>query len=314
MRWATYLTADSDVRDERVGLVVGDEIRGLERHVRLVDLLGDDGERLADASHRAIRSPAEVLPLAAVKLRAPIPRPPSVRDFLAFEEHFVVGLKAIAQSGGDGWYRTPVFYFTNPNAIIGPGDVVFPGQSQRMDYELEVAAVVGKAGRDLDPATAEDHIAGFCIFNDWSARDIQQDEMAIVPLGPAKGKDFANGLGPHLVTRDELEPYRKDNAFDLTMTASVNGVEYSRANLSTIYWTFGELLAYASRGTQLVPGDVIASGTCGTGCILEQAMSHGPGRYPWLEAGDEVTLEVEHLGRLVNRVRRGPAPRLLRTG
>ena len=159
-------------------------------------------------------------------------------------------------------------------------------------------------GSDLDPGSAERHIAGFAVMNDWSARDLQRREMKL-SLGPAKGKDFATSLGPFLVTPDELEPYRKGRAFDLAMTASVNGVEYSRASLADIYWSFGEMLAYASRGTTLVPGDVIGSGTCGTGCILELSLVHGEEAYPWLKPGDEVVLEVERLGRLPNRVTEG---------
>jgi 2-keto-4-pentenoate hydratase/2-oxohepta-3-ene-1,7-dioic acid hydratase in catechol pathway len=141
-------------------------------------------------------------------------------------------------------------------------------------------------------------------MNDWSARDLQVREMKL-SMGPVKGKDFATTLGPVMVTPDELEPYRMGRAYDLAMTASVNGKEYSRASLADIYWTFGEMLAYASRGTTLVPGDVIGSGTCGTGCILELSMVHGQEAYPWLQPGDEVVLEVEHLGRLANRVVEG---------
>jgi 2-keto-4-pentenoate hydratase/2-oxohepta-3-ene-1,7-dioic acid hydratase in catechol pathway len=176
-----------------------------------------------------------------------------------------------------------------------------------MDYELEVAAVIGRAGADLSPEAAERHIAGYCIMNDWSARDIQRREMKL-SLGPAKGKDFATSLGPYLVTPDELQPHRKDKAFDLTMTASVNGREYSRANLADIHYSFGELVAYASRGTRVEPGDVIGSGTCGTGCILELSLVHGTGAYPWLQPGDEVTLTVDLLGAISNRLE-APAPR-----
>src|SRR5919198_752694 len=178
------------------------------------------------------------------------------------------------------------------------GVVVPPGSSE-LDFELEVAAVVGRGGSDLDPEEAEGHIAGFCVMNDWSARDIQRREMKL-SMGPVKGKDFATSLGPALTTPDELEPYRKDKAYDLTMTASVNGREYSRASLADIHWSFGEMLAYASRGTRLVPGDVIGSGTCGTGCILELSLVHGEDAYPWLQVGDQIVLEVEHLGRLTS--------------
>ena len=166
------------------------------------------------------------------------------------------------------WYELPVFYFSNPAALVGPfDDLPMPPGTKELDFELEVGAVVGRGGSDLDPSDAEASIAGFCVMNDWSARDVQRREMRL-SMGPVKGKDFATTLGPWLVTPDELEPHQKAKAYDLTMTASVNGREYSRASLADIYWSFGEMLAYASRGTRLVPGDVIGSGTCGTGCIL----------------------------------------------
>jgi 2-keto-4-pentenoate hydratase/2-oxohepta-3-ene-1,7-dioic acid hydratase in catechol pathway len=203
------------------------------------------------------------------------------------------------------WYELPVFYFSNPAAIVGPGeDVAVPPGCEELDYELEVAAVVGLGGRDLDADEAERHIAGFCVMNDWSARDIQRREMKL-SMGPVKGKDFATTLGPVLVTPDELEPYRRARAYDLAMTATVNGKPYSRASLADIYWSFGQMLAYASRGTELVPGDVIGSGTCGTGCILELSLVHGVEAYPWLKPGDVVALEVEQLGRIENRVVEG---------
>jgi 2-keto-4-pentenoate hydratase/2-oxohepta-3-ene-1,7-dioic acid hydratase in catechol pathway len=166
---------------------------------------------------------------------------------------------------------------------------------------MEIAAVVGRGGSDLEPASAEQHIAGYVVFNDWSARDLQEREMK-GNLGPAKAKDTATSMSAYLVTADELEPYRAGNAFDLRMTASVNGTTYTEANFRTIYWRFPELLAYASRGTVLRPGDVIASGTVGTGCILELSRVHGSDRYPWLQPGDQVRLEVEHVGVIASTV------------
>jgi 2-keto-4-pentenoate hydratase/2-oxohepta-3-ene-1,7-dioic acid hydratase in catechol pathway len=302
MRWATFM---DDRGQERVGLVDGETVRALEPGVRLLDLLGDQGERLAEAVERAGRDPADVFDLSAVRLRSPIPVPPSVRDFYAFEQHVRTARLRRGLEMEPDWYELPVFYFTNPAAMLGPGDdVAVPPGSQQLDFELEVAAVVGLGGSDLDPEAAERHIAGFAVMNDWSARDLQRREMKL-SLGPAKGKDFATSLGPFLVTPDELEPYRKGRSFDLAMTATVNGVEYSRASLADIYWSFGQMLAYASRGTRVVPGDVIGSGTCGTGCILELSLVHGEEAYPWLKPGDEVVLEVEHLGRLANRVVKG---------
>jgi 2-keto-4-pentenoate hydratase/2-oxohepta-3-ene-1,7-dioic acid hydratase in catechol pathway len=298
MRWATFREGGA----ERAGLVIGGDVHALPPGERLIDLLGDDGERLAAAGERAERGPAEVLALDRVSLLAPVPRPPSIRDFYAFEEHVRTARRTRGLEMEPAWYKLPVFYFTNPACVRGTGDdVAVPPGCAELDFELEVAAVVGMAGSDLDPDEAERHIAGFCVMNDWSARDLQRHEMA-VGLGPAKGKDFATTLGPVLVTPDELAPYRRGKAYDLAMRASVNGKEYSRGNLSDIYWSFGEMLAHASRGTEIVPGDVIGSGTCGTGCILELSLVHGADRYPWLAPGDAVALEVERLGRVENRV------------
>jgi 2-keto-4-pentenoate hydratase/2-oxohepta-3-ene-1,7-dioic acid hydratase in catechol pathway len=307
MRWATFL--DRSGR-EGLGLVDGDAVRPLSPGRRLVDLLGDDGTRLAEAADEARSS--DPVSLSEVQLLAPLTRPPSVRDFYAFEQHVKTARERRGLDMDPDWYELPVFYFSNPAAIVGPDDeVAVPPGTAALDFELEVAAVVGRGGSDLDPEEAEAHIAGFCVMNDWSARDIQVREMKL-SMGPVKGKDFATSLGPVLVTPDELEPYRKGRAYDLTMTASVNGRGYSRASLADIYWSFGEMLAYGSRGTTLVPGDVIGSGTCGTGCILELSIVHGEDAYPWLGPGDEVVLEVEHLGRLANRVVEGPPLKPLR--
>lgn len=235
----------------------------------LAGWLADGGE---DVSEHA---------LADVVLRAPIPQPPSVRDFYAFEQHVRTARASRGLEVPPEWYGRPVFYFSNPSAIYGPDDEIpFPAESAEWDYELEAAAVVGAEGR----------IAGFTILNDWSARDLQRAEMT-VGLGPAKGKDFATALGPVLVTPDEL------GDLGLEMTARVNGVERSRGNLGDIHWPWDELVDYAARSTRLVPGDVLGSGTVGTGCILE----HGDGR--WLQSGDVVELEVERIGVLRNRVR-----------
>jgi fumarylacetoacetate (FAA) hydrolase len=219
--------------------------------------------------------------LAEVRLLAPVQRPPSVRDFYAFEEH-VRNARAVTGRGEvvPEWYELPVFYFSNPAAIYGPDDEVpYPEGSEALDYELEVAAVIGTDGQ----------IGGFTVMNDWSARDLQRAEMR-VGLGPAKGKDFATSLGPVLVTPDELD------GSGGVMVARVNGEERSRGNLSAMYHSWSTLLAQARRNTILAPGDVIGSGTVGTGCILE----HGDGR--WLQRGDVVELEIEGIGVLRNTV------------
>lgn len=313
MRWATFKERNSRNAADRVGVVDGDRIYALPEGARLIELLGDDGTRLREAGARARKAPAAVFALEQVQLRPPIPNPPSIRDFSSFYEHIAAGLRAIGLQFDDSWFELPIFYFSNPNALVAHDEAVrIPANTQQMDYELEVCAIIGREGIDIDPAEAESYIAGYSIFNDWSARDVQRDEMKRCPIGPAKGKDSANGLGPYLVTPDELADRRKDNGFDLTMTAAVNGREYSRGNWSTLYWSFAQMIAYASRNTRLVPGDIIGAGTVGTGCILEQSATHGSEKYPYLKEGDEVVLEIERLGRLRNRIVVGAPPKPLK--
>jgi 2-keto-4-pentenoate hydratase/2-oxohepta-3-ene-1,7-dioic acid hydratase in catechol pathway len=203
------------------------------------------------------------------------------------------------------WYSQPVFYFTNPAATRGAhADVAYPPGSAALDYEVEVAALIGREGADLTPADAVGHIAGFMLFCDWSARDLQGAEMRL-NLGPAKGKDSANSFGPWLVTVDELAPLASRNGYDVPLGASVNGVTYSRGNLADLYWSFGEMIAYASRGTRVRPGDVIGSGTVGTGCILELSRVHGADAYPYLHPGDQVRLDGGPFGAIEARVTTG---------
>jgi fumarylacetoacetate (FAA) hydrolase len=237
-------------------------------------------------------------------VRIPLPAVASIRDFYAFEQHVATcrrhrGLEMIPQ-----WYEVPVFYFSNPAGVIGhEAEVYSPRNSHALDYELELACVIGKESRDLpsDDAALE-AVAGFTIMNDWSARDLQRIEMA-VGLGPSKGKDFATALGPELVTLDELADRYHDGRFDLEMTATVNGRLLSRANSSSMYWTWPQLLAHASRDATLRPGDVLGSGTVGTGCILELTPEAAGG---WLKPGDLVELTIERLGTLRNRVVQHP--------
>ena len=301
IRFLTYRAPGAE-RD-RAGMVEDGLIFALPEATRLRNLLGPGfAERLHAAGERARRIAADVVPLSNVRLRAPIPDPPTVRDFYSFEQHAQRTRRPGAPKLDPDWYELPVFYFSNPYAVNGPGDdIAVPAGSRELDFELEVAAVVGEGGSDLSPDKAELHVAGFTIMNDWSARDIQRREMKF-NLGPVKGKDFATTFGPCFVTPDELEPFRKSRAYDLAMVARVNGREYSRASLADIHWSFGDMLAHASRGTRIEPGDLIGSGTCGTGCILELSMTHGEQDYPWLEPGDVVELEVERIGVLRNRV------------
>lgn len=302
MRWVTYASPSGGV--DRAGLLVDGEVRGVA--ASLLELLQTD--QLAAAAIRAATSPTEVLALSEVVLRGPIPEPPSIRDFMAFEEHVVTSTEALGGTVDPVWYEQPVFYFTNPAAVLGPeADVPVAPGSSAWDYELEVAAVIGKGGSNLDPGEAEAHIAGFLILCDWSARDLQGTEMRML-LGPVKGKDTATTFGPVMVTPDELEPYRSGKGYALTMRAWVNGKQYSSGTWSTIYWSFPQMLAYASRGTTLRVGDVIGSGTVGTGCILELSRVHGLDDYPWLVPGDVVRLEVDQLGSTTSRIVEGGTP------
>lgn len=231
--------------------------------------------------------------IGGVRLLAPIRRPPSIRDFSAFERHIATIRSARGEDVPVEWYDLPVFYFSNPHAVRGPDEPVARPATTQLDYELEVAAVIGRDGRDLDHAAALDAIAGYTIFNDLSARDVQVREMR-VGLGPAKGKDFASVLGPVLVTPDELGGTRARPR--ASMVARVNGVEWSRGELADIHHTFGDMVVHASRDAVVRAGDVIGSGTVGTGSILELAAAHGGARYPWLAPGDVVELEVAGIG------------------
>ncbi len=312
MRWATFRT-DDETEVDRVGLVVDDRIFALRPGARLVDMIASGQEALREEGEAALRSPASTHELAGVRLRPPIPNPPSVRDFASFREHIEVGMNNLGLPLNKCWFDAPTFYFTSPNNLFGDGDVVrFPGNSSRMDFELEVCAVIGMGGIDIPPPEAHRHIAGYAVFNDWSARDLQAEEMRRLPVGPGKGKDSATSIGPFLVTPDELEDRVSGRGFDLQMTATVNGRDYSEGNLSSIGWSFDEMIAFASQCSPLVPGDVIGSGTVGTGCILELSGSHGLERFPWLAEGDEVVLGVERLGALRNTVSWSRCPEALR--
>jgi fumarylacetoacetate (FAA) hydrolase len=240
-----------------------------------------------------------ILESADLAFGPPVLRPPSVRDFYAFEGHVRTMWERRGGEIPETWYRLPVFYFSNVSEIRGPDDPVWcPAASSELDYELEVAALVDTPAVDLSPERAEEAIGGFMIFNDWSARDLQREET-VVRLGPAKGKDFASSFGPYLVTPDELADAGRANGYDLAMTARVNGTDTSRGRWSEVQFSFGEMLARASADVHLRPGDLIGSGTVGGGSLLE--IREGTlGRY--LEPGDEVVLTIERLGSLRNPV------------
>jgi len=295
VKWATYLSATDG--GEHPALLDGDMLFALGGTRQLVDLIVSP-EALADAAEEASNKPFEVVPARTARLLAPVPRPPSVRDFMAFENHYVTSIEAMGLSPNPIYYEQPVFYFQNPAAILGPHEPVplAPG-SHRFDYELEVAAIIGAPASNVSPEDASAHIVGYTVFCDWSARDLQGPEMAMA-IGLGKAKDTATSIGPYLVTADEIEDRRRANGFDLKMTASVNDVPYSEGNWADQFWSFSNLIAYASRGTTVRTGDVIGSGTVGTGCILELSQVHGEKEFPWLRAGDRVTLEIEGLGEI----------------
>jgi fumarylacetoacetate (FAA) hydrolase len=301
-RLAAALDADGgawlDLEEARLALVAADPARAhnsslfrqpvttLDAHLAsglrveaLADLLAADAEEPLDAS--------------ALQFGPPILQPPTFRDFYAFEQHVGTMWKRRDMEIPEAWYRLPIFYFSNVSEIRGPGDPVWaPRGSQELDYELEVAALIDTPGRDLDAVRGEQAIGGYLVLNDWSARDLQREETT-VRLGPAKGKDFASSVGPWLVTPDELADVRAGKGYDLAMTATVNGEELSRGSWSSAHFSFGEMVERASADVRLRPGDLIGSGTVGTGCLLEVRDAR-LGRY--LEPGDTVSLAIERLG------------------
>jgi 2-keto-4-pentenoate hydratase/2-oxohepta-3-ene-1,7-dioic acid hydratase in catechol pathway len=287
----------------RAGVVSTAGLHALPDGTTVLDLVRAGLPAALAAGAAALDGPAA--PLEAVRLLPPLAAP-TVRDFVAFEEHVEGVRKAIDGAAGvvPEWYQAPTFYFTNPYALIGANDdVAVPPGSQRFDFELEVAVVIGKDGASLTPEQARDHVFGYTVFNDWSARDLQAREMK-VSLGPAKGKDSATTLGPWLVTADELEPYRDVDGFlALDMRVSVNGTEIGQDLLSNMGWPFEELISYASRGTWVRAGDVLGSGTCGNGgCLAELWGVRGEAAPPPLQPGDVVEMTVEGLGTIRNRV------------
>jgi 2-keto-4-pentenoate hydratase/2-oxohepta-3-ene-1,7-dioic acid hydratase in catechol pathway len=302
MKFVRHRTKEGPV----LALLLDDEtLANLPPEVELPGLLEDEG-RLFDAAEVA-RQTGVRSALAEADLMAPLD-PPTFRDFSAFAEH-IAGIVRIADPGAGvppEFWEIPTFYFSNPYAIVGPRDDVpiSPG-SELFDYELEVAAVVGRTGRDLSVDEAEQHIAGFVVLNDFSGRDVQFHEMRL-RLGPAKGKDTATALGPVFVTADELAPRRSGSAYDLRMEVRVNGELLGSDRLDSMAWSFPALAAYASRGTEIRPGDLLGSGTCQGGCLAELWGRHGWDFHAPLQPGDVVTTSVEGLGGTSNRIVAGP--------
>ena len=235
-----------------------------------------------------------------VQLLAPVPDPQSFRDFYAFEQHVRAARKLRGLEMHPDWFRIPIFYFSNPAAIYGHGsEIPYPRKTNELDFELEFAVIIAGAGSDIPSKDADRHIAGYTICNDWSARDLQREEMAM-SLGPAKGKDFATSFGPYMVTPDELEDDWDENGkLNLRMTCHVNGTLISDGNTNDLYHPFKDMIERASMNTKLLSGDYLGSGTVGTGCILELRPENTGG---WIKKGDVVTLEVKRLGVLENKI------------
>ena len=263
------------------------------------------GKEQLQLAKAAVENESPTISTEDAKLISPVPNPPSVRDAYAFRQHVATarqnrGLEMIPE-----FDEIPIFYFTNHHAVFGEGDFpVRQRHTEKLDFELECAAVIGKSGRNISIEKADDYTAGFMIMNDLSARVLQMQEMKL-NLGPAKGKDFGSSFGPWLVTKDELEPFRQSSAegdrYDLRMKAFVNDIQVSEDTLANMTWTFAQIIERVSYGVDIFPGDVIGSGTCGTGCFLELNGSKITDNQ-WLNPGDTVSLEIEGLGTLKNKI------------
>ncbi len=290
MRWVTY----DNGGDAKVGIVRGRDIHDSGDDRTLLELLrAGPGEM--DAVAAAASRSAPTITVEEATLHAPL-EPPSVRDFMCFLDHY---RNATLNPDLDPiWSEQPAFYFSNPHATIGPATPapISPG-CDMFDFELEVACVIGTGGTNLHPDEADAHIAGYTIFCDWSARDLQFVDMQL-GLGPTKGKDGATTLGPALVTADELADRRSGKGFDLRMRAWINDELVTDGSLAQLDWSFAEMVAHASRGTEVRVGDVIGSGTVPMGCLLERAMRDGEDFRGWLAAGDRLRLDVDVLGTL----------------
>lgn len=301
MKLCTYDTGHGP----RAGVIVDERVldvatllgeTGRVRDIQaLLELANEPLARLKTAVASA--QPASGLPLASVRLRAPVLQPPTVRDFMVYEGHATQGG---TRTLSDAWYRLPIFYFSNSLRIFGPDEAVpYPSASDQLDYELELGAVIGREGSNVAEADALSYIAGFTIFNDWSCRDLQRDEME-ARLGPAKGKDAATSLGPWVVTTDELAPFIRDNRLHVRCTLHVNGVQWMDNDGGIMYHSWGAMIERASRDSRIVPGDVLGGGTVTGGSIGEAIRAGLPARY--LQPGDVVEINVEGIGVLRNTI------------
>jgi 2-keto-4-pentenoate hydratase/2-oxohepta-3-ene-1,7-dioic acid hydratase in catechol pathway len=303
MKFATWVYDER----ERAGVVDGERTYAFPFGTTILDLTRAGlPEALRRGAH--LVEGGESVALEKVRLLPPL-APPSVRDFVSFEEHVEGVVRSMSSDSTivPQWYEAPTFYFTNPHTLRATGDEVSaPSGSVALDFELEVAAVIGAVpgsdGRNLSVAEAQRAIFGYTILNDWSARDLQAREMA-VRLGPCKGKDFASTLGPWIVTADEFESkHDADGFLPISMSVSINGEPFGVDLLSNMGWPFAELVAYAARNSRVVPGDVLGSGTAGSGCLAEIWGRAGQQTPPPLRPGDIVRMEVEGIGTIENRV------------
>ncbi|MCX6139610.1 MAG: fumarylacetoacetate hydrolase family protein [Candidatus Kapabacteria bacterium] len=325
MKLVTYLANST----ERTGVIVGDRIMDLKRAHAAASALTLQCSSMPSEMNTFLRYGEGALsdvrqliswfttvsgeaqqglsvPIEGTTLCAPVPHPTSMRDGYAFRQHVEAARRNRGVEMIPEFDEIPIFYFTNHQAVFGPGDVhVQPLHCDKLDFELECAIVIGKQGRNIKASEADSYVAGLMVMNDWSARTLQMKEM-MLNLGPAKGKDFATSIGPWLVTLDELADVTtstpQGNQYDLAMSTVINGIHVSAGNVKDMSWTFAQIIERASYGVTLYPGDVIGSGTCGTGCFLELNGSKVYDPAWWLKPGDAVTCAVDRLGVLTNTV------------
>jgi 2-keto-4-pentenoate hydratase/2-oxohepta-3-ene-1,7-dioic acid hydratase in catechol pathway len=297
-RYARYV---GDNRITHTGVIQHGSVQDLPGDPDILSLLQGPADVRRDVLVRAGKQQRRSI--AEATFAVPV-APRAMRDFLVFEAH-IAGMKKGEPGEGtvpEQWYEFPAFLFMNPWSVVPTGaDIPMPPFTQKLDFELEVAAIVKDTVRDVPIEEAAEHIAGYCIFNDWSARDIQGKEMRI-GLGPSKGKDFANTLGPWITTPEELEPFREGDRFALEMSVAINGEVVGTDNLRNMSWSFEEMLVHASRDAWVGAGDVLASGTASQGALSERWSRSGELTPPPLKVGDVVTMTVEGLGTIENRI------------
>lgn len=297
---------DTDMADPRLPRTMMELLQGWEKLAPVA--------RMVEADIKSgLNTTMSYASLSSAQLLAPLPHPASCRDGYAFRQHVAAARRNRKVEMIPEFDQYPIFYFTNHNAIQGPGPVrVMPDHLQKLDFELEAAIVTCKHGRNFNAGEADQYIAGYMIMNDLSARTLQMEEMKL-NLGPAKGKDFSTAIGPMLVTPDELEPYKTEPkpghtgaSYDLKMRCWVNDKLVSEGSMGDMDWTFAEILERCAYGVDILPGEVIGSGTVGTGCFLElngTGLLHDPNYQPqWLQPGDVVKMEIDGLGTLINTI------------